>query len=115
MSEIKIPTWLYKTLSEIIGLNDETIRLVIEGAGEEAVQRHALQTIWIMSKRTKLNNPPGWFTMSLRYDWKPPADLPEDWKPKTFSFTFRLTDNEFMKLLQPVGENEITILKGVQE
>ena len=115
-NQIEIPEWLHSILTQVIDLNDETIILLIETVGEERVQRHALQTAWIIQKNPgAINNPPGWFMMSLRENWNPPRSMPADWRPRVITFNFRLDDGSFLQIEKEVTEQLIPIHKEMHE
>ena len=62
-------------LLETIGFSAVAIAQLIAKYELDYLDRHALQTIWMMSQGRTVN-PTGWMIASLRGDFKAPFDMP---------------------------------------
>lgn len=87
--------YLLQTLVDHIRLSPENAESLVVQFGELAAQTHAAYCLWLI-RQGKVENPPAWFTASLKHNWGPPRGIPDDWLPTVMHF--RVDESTFMEI-----------------
>jgi hypothetical protein len=84
-------------LLKVIECSAEHAEQLIAKYSEITVQTHALRCIWLI-QRGRVHTPPAWLTASLRGNWQPTAEMPDDLTPQVL--TFRIDEQTFMQYVK---------------
>lgn len=90
-------------LTETIHLSQEAATALIDEYGEHAAQTHVMYCLWMIDKG-KVQNPPAWYTASLKHNWNAPHGMPSDWLPTVMHF--RVDENTFAEITRSIREDK---------